>query len=133
MTKQPIPEKYLDLMQKRAFAHLATLMPDGSPQVTPVWFDYDGEHIIVNSARGRVKDKNMQRDQRVTLEIMDPDDPYRYLEIRGCVVEITEEGGDAGIDRLAHKYLGVDSYPFRNPAEQRVVYKIAPTKVKGNR
>lgn len=133
MTTQPIPEKYLDLMQKRAFAHLATLMPDGSPQVTPVWFDYDGEHIIVNSARGRVKDKNMQRDQRVALEIMDPDDPYRYLEIRGCVVEITEEGSDAGIDRLAHKYLGVDIYPFRNPAEQRVIYKIAPMKIKGNR
>jgi len=133
MNAQRIPEKYLDLMQKRAFAHLATLMPDGSPQVTPVWFDYDGEHIIVNSARGRVKDKNMQRDQRVALEIMDPDDPYRYLEIRGCVVEITEEGADAVIDRLAHKYLGVDSYPFRNPAEQRVVYKIAPMKVKGNR
>ena len=120
-------------MQKRAFAHLATLMPDGSPQVTPVWFDYDGEHIIVNSARGRVKDKNMVRDQRVALEIMDPDDPYRYLEIRGRVVEITEEGADAMIDRLAKKYLGVDSYPFRNPAEQRVVYKIAPMKVKGNR
>jgi len=133
MTPQPIPEMYLDLMQKRAFAHLATLMPDGSPQVTPVWFDYDGEHIIVNSARGRVKDKNMVRDQRVALEIMDPDDPYRYLEIRGRVVEITEEGADAMIDRLAKKYLGVDSYPFRNPAEQRVIYKIAPTKIKGNR
>ena len=133
MPIQPIPEKYLDLMQKRAFAHLATLMPDGSPQVTPVWFDYDGEHIFINSARGRRKDKNIHRDQRVALEIMDPDDPYRYLEIRGHVVDISEEGADAVIDRLAQKYLGVDRYPMRNPAEKRVTYKIAPTKVKGNR
>src|SRR5262245_24385613 len=85
-----IPEKYLDVFQKKAFAHLATLMPDGTPQVTPVWVDYDGTHILVNSARGRQKDKNMQRNRAVALSIQDPDNPYRYLEVRGKVVDITE-------------------------------------------
>ncbi len=123
---QVIPEKYLDLFEKKAFAHLATVMPDGQPQVTPVWCDYDGQHVIVNSARGRQKDRNMERDPRVSLEILDPDNPYRYLEIRGRVVEITEEGAAAHIDKMAKKYLGVDKYPNSRPGEVRVIYKIAP-------
>jgi PPOX class probable F420-dependent enzyme len=121
-----IPEKYLDLFQKKAFASLATLMPDGRPQVTPVWCDYDGTHVMVNTARGRVKDRNMRRDPRVSLAIMDPDNPYRYLEIRGRVVEATEAGADAHIDKMAKKYLGLDKYPNRQPGEVRVLYKIAP-------
>ena len=84
---QAIPDKYRDLFTKRAFASLGTLMPDGSPQVTPVWCDSDGEHVIVNSAKGRQKDKNIRRDPRVALAVIDPDNPYRYLEIRGRVVE----------------------------------------------
>ena len=84
---QAIPEKYRDLFQKRAFASLGTLMPDGSPQVTPVWCDFDGEYVIFNSAKGRRKDRNVRRDPRVALAIMDPDNPYRYLEIRGHVVK----------------------------------------------
>jgi PPOX class probable F420-dependent enzyme len=123
---QAVPEKYKDLFQKRAFASLATLMPDGRPQVTPVWCDFDGEHIIFNSARGRQKDKNVRRDPRVSLAIIDPENPYRYLEIRGRVVEITEEGADESIDKLAKKYLGVDKYPYGQPGEVRVLYKIKP-------
>ena len=121
-----IPEKYRDLFNKRAFASLATLMPDGSPQVTPVWCDVEGDKVIFNSARGRQKDKNVRRDPRVALAIVDPDNPYRYLEIRGKVVEITERGADEHIDKMAKKYLDVDKYPYRQPGEVRVMYKIQP-------
>jgi PPOX class probable F420-dependent enzyme len=126
---QAIPAAFLDLTQKKALAHLATVMPDGSPQVSAVWFDYDGTHIRVNSARGRVKDKNMERDRRVALSIVDPDNAYRCLMIRGRVVAITEQGADAHIDSLAKTYLDMDAYPFRRPGEQRVIYVIAPTHV----
>lgn len=119
-----IPERYLDLFEKRAFADLATIMPDGSPQVSPVWIDFDGTHLLVNTAKGRVKDRNMRRDGRVALAILDPDNPYRRLQIRGRVVEISEEGADALIDKLAFKYLGHEKYPFRQPGEVRVNYKI---------
>lgn len=121
-----IPEKYRDLFSKRAFANLGTLMPDGRPQVTPVWVDFDGEYVIFNSAKGRQKDRNVRRDPRVAMAIVDPENPYRYLEIRGRVAEIIEEGADAHIDKMAKKYLGVDKYPYRQPGEVRVMYKIAP-------
>jgi PPOX class probable F420-dependent enzyme len=121
-----IPEKYRDLFSKRAFAALTTLMPDGSPQTTPVWVDTDGEYVIFNSAKGRQKDRNVRRDPRVALAIVDPDNPYRYLEIRGKVAEITEQGADAHIDKMAKKYLGQDKYPYRQPSEVRVIYKIRP-------
>src|SRR5262245_43884358 len=99
-----IPDSHADILTKKAFANLATLMPDGTPQVTPVWFDYDGTDIIVNSARGRQKDRNMRRNPAVALSIPDPDNPYRYVEIRGKVSEITEEGADSHIDKMAKKY-----------------------------
>ncbi len=124
-----IPEKYRDLFQKRAFASLATLMPNGSPQVTPVWCDFDGQHVIFNSAKGRQKDKNIRRDPRVAMAIIDPENPYRYLEVRGRVVEITEEGANDSINKLAKKYLGVDKYPYAQPGEIRVIYKVAPEHV----
>lgn len=124
-----IPDPYLDLFQKKAFAHLATIMSDGSPQVTPVWVDFDGTHVFFNSARGRVKDKNIRRNPRVALSIADPENPYRYLEVRGTVVEITETGADDHIDKLAKKYLGQDKYPYRKAGEVRVIYKIEPEKV----
>ncbi|MBZ5494993.1 MAG: PPOX class F420-dependent oxidoreductase [Acidobacteriia bacterium] len=124
-----IPENFIDLIQQPAFANLATLMKDGSPHVTPVWFDYDGEYVRINSAKGRVKDRNMRNNPRVALSIMDPKNPYRYLEIRGRVTEITEEGADQHIDRLAKKYLNVDSYPHRSAAEVRVLYKVTPEHV----
>lgn len=124
-----IPENYLDLFQKKAFAHLATINADGTPQVTPVWIDYDGTHILVNSARGRRKDKNMERNSGVALSMQDPDNPYRYLEVRGHVEEITEEGADQHIDKMAKKYMGVDKYPGRSPGEVRVLYKINPERI----
>ena len=124
-----IPEPFKDLFAKVAYANLATVMPNGSPQVTPVWFDYDGDCLRINSAKGRVKDKNMRRDKRVALSIQDPDNAYRYLAVLGNVEEITEEGADAHIDSLAKKYLGKDKYPFRGPGEVRVIYKIRPEKV----
>jgi PPOX class probable F420-dependent enzyme len=123
---EKVPEKYSDLLQKRAFANLATLMPDGSAQVTPVWVDYDGQHVRINTARGRQKDKNMRRDPRVALAIADPDNPYRYLEVRGRVAEATEKGADEHINSLSQKYLGQAVYPYRQPGEVRVMYKIAP-------
>ena len=121
-----IPEKYVDLFSKKAFANLATVNPDGTPQVTPVWVDYDGTHVLVNSARGRRKDKNMETNPAVAISILDPDNPYRYLEVRGRVAEITEEGADEHIDKMAKKYLGQDKYPFRQPGEVRVIFKIQP-------
>jgi PPOX class probable F420-dependent enzyme len=121
-----IPPGFRSLADKKAFAHLATVMPDGSPQVSPVWFDLDGRYIRINSAKGRVKDKNMRRNPHVALSIIDPDDPYRHLAVRGKVVEITEQVADAHIDALAKKYLGVDRYPNRKPGEVRVIYKIEP-------
>jgi len=124
---QAIPEKYTDLFEKKAFASLATVNSDGTPQVTPVWVDFDGTNVIVNSARGRRKDKNMTQNSAVSLAIMDPDNPYRYLEVRGRVAEITEAGADQHIDKMAKKYMGVDKYPYRQPGEVRVMYKIEPT------
>jgi PPOX class probable F420-dependent enzyme len=127
-----IPASHADLLTKPAFANLATLNPDGSPQVTPVWVDFDGSHVIVNTARGRVKAKNLAREPRVALSIADPENPYRYLGLQGRVVEMTEKGGDAHIDKMAKKYLGKDIYPFRRPGEVRIIVKIAPDKVHTN-
>jgi len=124
-----IPEQYLDLFEKKAVANLATLMPDGSPQVTPVWVDFDGVHLRINSARGRLKDKNMKRNPLVAVALSDPENPFRYLEVRGRVVEITEAGANEHIDALAKKYMGVDEYPGRAPGEVRVMYKIEPLRV----
>jgi PPOX class probable F420-dependent enzyme len=132
MTNGKIPEKYLDLFSKKAFANIATLMPDGGPQVTPVWVDFDGTYVIVNSARGRQKDRNMRRNPKVALSIMDPDNPYRYLEVRGRVTEITEEGAAAHINKMAKKYLGVEKYPYAQPGEVRVLYKIQPQHINSN-
>jgi PPOX class probable F420-dependent enzyme len=125
-----IPDKYLDLLRdKKAFASLATVMPDGSPQVTPVWFDYEGDAIRINTAKGRVKARNMIEGAPVALVIMDPDNPYRHVQIRGRVRRASEEGANAHIDSLAKKYLGKDKYPFAQPGEVRLVVEIEPTSV----
>jgi PPOX class probable F420-dependent enzyme len=126
MPTQVIPETHLDLFKKKAFANLVTLMPGGQPQVTPVWVDYDGHYVVINTAEGRQKDKNLQRDRRVALSILDPDNPYRYLEVRGHVAERTRNGADQHIDAMAKKYLDKDKYPFRQPNEVRVLYRIEP-------
>lgn len=127
---ESIPANFQDLFSKRAFAGMATLMPDGSPQVTPVWCDYDGTHVLLNTAKGRQKDVNVRRDPRIALSILDPDNPYRYLEVRGRVVEITEKGADEHINKLAKKYLGKDVYPYRQPGEVRLLVKVQPTRVR---
>jgi PPOX class probable F420-dependent enzyme len=125
-----ISDQYLDLMQnKKAFAHLATVMPDGTPQVTPVWFDYGSGIVRVNTAAGRVKARNMKEGAAVALSIMDPDNPYRYIQVRGRVRRVIEQGADSHIDALAKKYLGKDKYPWRQPGETRLTVEIEPTSV----
>jgi PPOX class probable F420-dependent enzyme len=124
-----IPQSHADLFNKKAFASLATVNPDGSPQVTPVWVDFDGANILVNTARGRKKDRNLQGNARVALTITDPENPYRYLGVQGRVVELTEDGADAHIDKMAMKYMGKEKYPFRAPGEVRVLAKIEPARV----
>jgi PPOX class probable F420-dependent enzyme len=125
-----VPDSHKDLLsdETRAFAYLATIMADGSPQVTPVWFNTDGSHILINSAVGRTKDRNMRTRAQVALAIADPKNPYRYVQIRGQVVEITREGADAHIDALAGKYTGAPKYGNRRAGEERITYKILPQK-----
>jgi PPOX class probable F420-dependent enzyme len=125
-----IPASHADLLTtKTAFANIATLNADGSPQVTPTWVDYDGTHVLVNTAKARVKTKNLTRDPRIALSIADPENPYRYLGIQGRVAEMTESGADAHIDKMAKKYMGKDTYPYRRPDEVRLILKIVPDKV----
>ena len=125
-----IPSDYLDLLQqKKAFASLATVMADGSPQVTPVWFDYTNGVIRINSAKGRTKSRNMHEGASVALSIMDPDNAYRYIQVRGKVTKVTEQGATAHIDSLAKKYIGKDKYPWSRPDEVRVTFEITPNAV----
>jgi PPOX class probable F420-dependent enzyme len=129
-----IPDIFLDLLQdeKKSFAHLATVMPDGSPQNTPVWFDYRDGKVRVNSARGRVKVRNMKVGARVALSIMDPGDPDRYVQLRGTVTRVSEDAAAAAhIDSLAHKYLGVDKNPYAKAGDVRVMFEITVTSVQG--
>jgi PPOX class probable F420-dependent enzyme len=124
-----IPESHADILDKPAFAHLSTIMSDGSPQASAVWVDTEGPLIVVNSAEGRLKDRNIRRDPRVAISVTDPDNPYRSMMIRGRVSKITNDGADAHIDKLAKKYMGVDEYPFRTPEEVRVKYYIEPERI----
>jgi PPOX class probable F420-dependent enzyme len=128
-----IPEKYIDLLtDKIAFAELATVMPDGSPQVTPVWFEFKDGAIRINTAQGRRKVRNLETNPKLAMVIVDPSNPYRYLQIRGHVTRSTQDGADAHIDSLAKRYLGQDKYPFRAPGEVRVIYEIAIDSCQGN-
>jgi PPOX class probable F420-dependent enzyme len=123
-----IPDGYLDLLNKKiTFANVATVMKDGSPQVTPVWFDYTGGKIRINTARGRVKARTLKEGVRIAMAMMDPDNPYRYIQVRGRVASVTEDTANKHIDSLAKKYLGKDKYPFAQPGEVRVTYEIEPT------
>ena len=125
-----IPAAFLDLMNhKLAFAHLATIMPDGTPQVTPVWFDFTDGAVRVNTAHGRTKARNMDKGSAVAMSILDPDNSYRYIQIRGHVRHMTEDGADAHIDSLAKKYMSQDKYPFASPDETRAIYEIEPDHV----
>jgi PPOX class probable F420-dependent enzyme len=124
-----VSKEYQDLIEKKALGILGTIMPDGSPQVTPVWFDMSDGFFLVNSAKGRQKDYNMRQRPNVALTVIDPENPYRYMEVRGSVMEITERGAAEHIDKLAKKYLGLDKYPYAQEGEVRVIYKIKPEKI----
>lgn len=119
-----LPQALKDILQDKVFVHLSTLMPDGSPQSSPVWVDLDGDEILINTALGRVKDRNMKRDPRVAVSLTSAHDHYRAYMIRGRVTGHTTVGADAHIDRLSKKYLGVDRYPRRSSGEVRVIFRI---------
>ena len=122
-------EEAKELIEGKNFASLATLMPDGSPQVSPVWIDHEGEVILVNSAEGRVKTKNVMRDPRVAISIFDQKDPYRKVLIRGRVIEVTKEGAEDHIDKMATKYRGLPKYPWRQPGIHRVLMKVKAARI----
>ncbi|MBE7512251.1 MAG: PPOX class F420-dependent oxidoreductase [Anaerolineales bacterium] len=130
MVAIPEPVKDLFSRERAITCALATTMADGTPQVTPVWFDYDGTHIIVNTARGRQKDRNMTRQAKVTILIIDPQNAYHWAEVRGVVEDVTEDGAVEVIRNLALKYRGTDRFDLKE-GEVRVTYKIAPLKVNG--
>ncbi|WP_049971260.1 PPOX class F420-dependent oxidoreductase [Haladaptatus cibarius] len=127
---EPIPDEYHDLFEKKTFANFATVMPDGTPQVTPVWVGYDGDYVLINTAKGRQKEKNVQRNPKVGLDMLDPDDPYRFVSIRGEVEEVTEDGAVEHINELTQRYMEQDEYP--NLGEEqgpRVIIRIRPDRV----
>lgn len=129
---ESVPEEFADLFEKRAFGFVASLLPDGAPHVAPVWVDYDGTHLLVNTVEGSRKERNLRGDPRIAVAIADPDQPYRYLMVRGEVVEITREGADDHLDRLAERYTGQPRYPRRGQDDgARVVVKIRPDAVTG--
>ncbi|HEX8715052.1 MAG TPA: PPOX class F420-dependent oxidoreductase [Solirubrobacteraceae bacterium] len=118
-----------ELLKGKNFANVATLRTDGSVQVAPVWVDVQNGQPVVNSAEGRAWPRNLERDPRVTLTVQNMENPYEYVEIRGTVAERTHDGADAHIDALAKKYMGLDSYPLRQPGEQRVIIRVQPEHV----
>ena len=123
-----IPEPARRLFDEPNFASMATVMPDGMPQVTPVWVERDEDVVVINTAKGRAKHRNLERDPRVAVMVIDGDNPYSYVQVRGHA-EFVEEGADESIDGLAKKYLGVDVYPGHNPHEQRIIVRIVPDAV----
>ena len=126
----PLSEDLLALLRKPLFVHVATVMADGTPQSTPVWVDTDGENVLFNTAKGRVKHRNMLRNPAVALSFVDDENPYRMFEIRGTV-ELVEDGADDHIDFLAKKYLNEDKYPFRQPGEERIIVQVRPVAIAG--
>ncbi len=129
MSQATITPEIVKLFESKNLVSFATLMKDGSPHVAPVWVDIDGNTILINTAVGRVKEKNVKRDKRVALSIFDHQNPYNMVSIRGKVVDITTEGADEHIDKLAKKYFGLDKYPYRSPDEKRIIVKIKPEKI----
>jgi PPOX class probable F420-dependent enzyme len=124
-----LTEEQKELFEQTNIGHLATINEDGTPQVTPVWVDVEGDQILINTAEGRNKVKNIRRDPRVSVEVVDQQDPYKTVSVQGRVVEMRKQGADQHIDSLAKKYLGQDKYPFRQPGEERIILKIEPEKV----
>lgn len=124
-----LSQKARELLARPVLATLATVAADGSPQVTPLWIEVDGDDLLVNTAEGRAKARNVARDQRVAVSVVDPDDPYNVVVVKGTAVDVTTEGADAHIDRLAKKYLGVDEYPMRRPGEVRLTVRIRTDRI----
>jgi PPOX class probable F420-dependent enzyme len=124
-----ITEPVAKLLEGKNFAFLGTIMKDGSPQVTPTWVDIEDDIILINTAEGRIKHKNVSRDPRVSISLVDEQNRYSMVTIRGRVIEQTTKGADKHIDKLAKKYLGVDKYPGHSPGEKRVILKIKPEKI----
>lgn len=121
-----IPEKYADILQSKSVAHIATIGPHGEPQSSPVWFGWDGEHVLFSLTKARQKYHNLQRNPRIALSITDPKEILRYLEIRGQVVRVDEDPNLDFINSMAKKYLGLDKYPWHQPGEERVVIVVQP-------
>ena len=117
------------LLEGKNFASFATLMDDGSPHVAPTWIDHEGDIILVNTAAGRVKEKNVRNDPRVALSVYDQENPYHMISIRGKVIELTTNGAEDHADKLAKRYFGVDKYPYRAPGEKRMILKIKPDQI----
>ena len=126
---QSVPDEAVYLLEGRHIAHVATVNADGSPQVTPVWIDHDGDMILFNTTTGRVKERNLRRDPRVAISIIDAEKPDQPLTIRGRAVELTRQGADAHIDRLSKRYLGEDPYPNHRPGDERILVRIEPERV----
>ncbi|HSH58516.1 MAG TPA: PPOX class F420-dependent oxidoreductase [Acidimicrobiales bacterium] len=121
-----IPDSHRDILEKKGFAHVATIGPDGEPHSSPVWYDWDGEHFLFSQTKTRQKYRNVQRDPRVAVSMTDPDNPYRYLEIRGTVDGIDEDEGNVFINSMAKKYMDEDVYPWHQPEDERIVVKVRP-------
>ena len=126
-----IPAEFNDLLESNALAHIATIGPKGEPQTSPVWFDWDGTHILFGQTKGRQKLHNLQREPRVAVSIVDPANPYRYLEVRGKLVRIDEDPEDKFVNKMTKKYLNQDTYPYGQPGDERVVIVIEPEKIPG--
>lgn len=123
-----IPPSHLDLLDQVTLIHVATIGPNGEPQNNPVWFDWDGEILSFSQTTGRQKFKNLGRDPRVALSVVDPENPYRYLEVRGTVERIDPDPDFAFIDAMAKKYMDADAYPFHQPGDERVIVRVRPEK-----
>ena len=126
MTVTTIPASHSDILETKALAHIATIGPHGEPQNNPVWFDWDGTHLLFSQTKGRQKYHNLERDPRVAISIVDPQNPYRYLEIRGRLVRVDEDPNLDFINRMAKKYMGKDKYPWHQPGDERVVMVVEP-------
>ncbi|WP_019855862.1 PPOX class F420-dependent oxidoreductase [Actinopolyspora mortivallis] len=126
MAVSVIPQDLEDILTKRSFAHIATVGPRGEPQSSPVWIDWDGQYVKFSQTTTRQKYRNLRREPRLALSALDPEQPYRYLEVRGRVARVEDDPDNAFINRLAKKYLDVDEYPYHQPGDHRVVVYVEP-------